>query len=164
MFQPLKIILLLSIIIPSMGTAGEIYTELNCLAANVFMEARGESLKGMQAVADVVINRVKDPSFPASICGVIKQPYQFSWVKGDNRAGKLLRGDTTGLNTTSLIAYHKSQLIASKALSEGYKPLLPSNVVSFHNNTVTPNWSTKMNKYTRIGSHTFYSFKRKGSK
>jgi hypothetical protein len=75
---------------------------------------------------------------------------------------KLLNGDTGGLKDKDLAAYHLAKEVAIEALSEGYKPLLPPSVVSFHNHSVLPAWASKMKKYATIGKHSFYSFKRKG--
>lgn len=54
-------------------------TDIDCLAKVIYHEARGESKKGQMAVGMVVINRAKSGKFSKSICGVIRQPKQFSW-------------------------------------------------------------------------------------
>jgi hypothetical protein len=118
----------------------------------------------MQAVAEVTINRTRHKAFKgqATICKVVLAPSQFSWVKSQPRlwVKKLLKGDLSGLNDSSVTAYHLARNVAIEALSEGYKPLLPMSVVSFHNNSVTPTWAGKMRFYGTIGNHRFYSFKR----
>ena len=53
-----------------------------CLAILVFNEARGEDIKGKQAVMEVAYNRTKHKSYPKDVCSVIKQRNQFSWYKG----------------------------------------------------------------------------------
>lgn len=159
-----KFLIILAILTPNLGFASGTYTDLQCLTANIFMEARGEDHKGMKAVADVTLNRVKHSAFPKSICGVVLQPQQFSWVKGDKRSKKVLNNDLKGFKAEDIAAYQKAESLAVEALSEGYKPLLPRSVVSFHNRTVLPDWAGKMKKYATIGSHSFYSFKRKGIK
>ena len=53
--------------------------QLECLATNTYMEARGEGEKGMLATIFVVLNRTKDSRFPSTPCKVIAQPNQFSW-------------------------------------------------------------------------------------
>jgi spore germination cell wall hydrolase CwlJ-like protein len=60
-------------------------SELDCLAAAVYYEARGENLSGRAAVAQVVLNRVRRAAFPKSVCGVVYQgrrdgDCQFSFV------------------------------------------------------------------------------------
>ena len=162
-----KFVIILGLLLPSLGITSEIYTDEQCLTANVFFEARGESLRGMKAIADVTINRTKHSAFPEneSICAVVFQPYQFSWVYGDSkRSKKVLMGDLRGFKVEDRATYEKAKQIAIEALSEGYKLLLPSWVVSFHNTTVNPSWASKMRYYATIGNHKFYGFKKKGNK
>jgi N-acetylmuramoyl-L-alanine amidase len=52
---------------------------LLCLSSVIYHEARGETKQGQIAVAQVVMNRVKSKHFPDTVCGVVKQPNQFSW-------------------------------------------------------------------------------------
>ena len=47
--------------------------QLDCLAEALYFEARGESVKGQFAVADVILNRVESPLFPKTVCGVVQQ-------------------------------------------------------------------------------------------
>jgi N-acetylmuramoyl-L-alanine amidase len=54
--------------------------ERTCLAENLYHEARGESIDGQLMVAEVTINRVLSPDFPNTVCEVVNQPGQFSWV------------------------------------------------------------------------------------
>lgn len=65
-----------------------------CLSSVIHHEARGESRQGQIAVAQVVMNRVKDKRWPNTVCAVVKQPKQFSWYprKGmTNAKSKLAR-------------------------------------------------------------------------
>lgn len=57
-------------------------TELHCLALNIHRESSGEPFKGKLVVGQVVLNRTRNSSFPGTICGVVKQRGQFSWVVG----------------------------------------------------------------------------------
>jgi spore germination cell wall hydrolase CwlJ-like protein len=162
MSQLLKFLIISGMFTPILGITAETSTDLQCLTANIFFEARGESIKGMKAVADITLNRTKHQAFPESICEVVKQKQQFSWVKGDKRSKKVLSEDLRGFKTEDLAAYQKAKVIATEALSEGYKAVLPRNVISFHSVAITPHWASNMKKYSTIGSHVFYSFKRKG--
>jgi spore germination cell wall hydrolase CwlJ-like protein len=54
--------------------------DILCLTANLYFEARGEGVKGLKAVADVTLNRVKSKKYPSSVCKVVFQKSQFSWV------------------------------------------------------------------------------------
>ena len=53
--------------------------DLQCMTMNIYHEARGEPVQGQIAVGNVVINRVDDPAYPNTVCGVIYQNKQFSW-------------------------------------------------------------------------------------
>jgi spore germination cell wall hydrolase CwlJ-like protein len=56
--------------------------ELTCLATGIYYEAKSEPLAGQLAVADVILNRTTSGRFPKSVCSVITQPGQFSFVRG----------------------------------------------------------------------------------
>lgn len=56
--------------------------ELRCLATGVYYEARSEPLSGQLAVADVILNRSTSGRFPGSVCSVVTQKGQFSFVRG----------------------------------------------------------------------------------
>ena len=56
--------------------------ELECLAGAIFFEAKGESLAGQLAVGRVIVARSQSGRFPASYCGVVYQPSQFSFIRG----------------------------------------------------------------------------------
>src|SRR3546814_4388492 len=56
---------------------------MKCLAGAVYFESKGESLEGQLAVARVIINRARSGRFADSLCGVIYQPGQFSFVRGN---------------------------------------------------------------------------------
>ncbi|HRO15843.1 MAG TPA: cell wall hydrolase [Paracoccus sp. (in: a-proteobacteria)] len=119
---------------------------LKCLTEAVYFEARGESLSGQRAVAEVILNRVDHPSFPRSVCGVVNQPSQFSYKGGNLRIRD--RG-----------AFARAQKIAQDALA-GAPRNLTSGATYFHTTAVRPSWSRKFVRTTRIGSHIFY---RRGS-
>jgi hypothetical protein len=70
----------------------DLSSELNCLAGAVYFEAKGESLVGQLAVGRVIVARTRSGRFPASYCGVVYQPSQFSFVRG---------GTMPGINRTS---------------------------------------------------------------
>lgn len=70
-----------------------ILRELRCMELNLYHEARGESLEGVKVVANVTLNRTKSKDFPNTVCGVVKQPRQFSWVSGNIDKIKLVVED-----------------------------------------------------------------------
>lgn len=120
----------------------------NCLATAIYHEARGESIAGQQAVAEVVLNRVDDAAFPRTICGVVKQRVakgcQFSFVC----EGK------TGTPRDSE-AYSRAQKIAHTML-EGFPRELTNGATYFHTRMVNPSWSRRFERTAYIGAHMFY--------
>lgn len=135
--------------------------EINCLTVALFKEARGESLTGKAAVAQVILNRTEHSSFPDSICKVIKQKNQFSWYKGNTRDfQKLLKGDLRGFKSKDIEAYQDAKQIALKAfygLPE-YNPKL-SKALYFVHKRVTylqQPWLRNLKLKAIIGNHKFY--------
>jgi spore germination cell wall hydrolase CwlJ-like protein len=116
--------------------------ELRCLASTVYFEARGESLKGQLAVAHVVINRAESGRFPTSLCGVVYQPSQFSFI----RSGKMPRV-REGRQWTNAVA------IAQIAMEDSWKNHA-SGALYFHARHVSPNWGKK--RIAQIDNHIFY--------
>jgi spore germination cell wall hydrolase CwlJ-like protein len=129
--------------------------ELWCLATAIYFEARGESYRGQVAVAQVVLNRVKDHRYPNTICGVVFQNQnrrnacQFSfacdgipetiterrpWDQAEDIAGKVTRGELYLTEVGEATHYHATY--------------------------VRPAWAPRMTKVTQIGLHVFYKFKR----
>ena len=121
--------------------------EQDCLASAVYFEARGESLDGQLAVAEVVLNRAGSGRYPATICGVVTQPWQFSFV---NATGRIPAADR------SSEAWRKAVAVARIAQAEATR-LLPRNVLWYHADYVSPSWGRRLARNTKIGLHIFYS-------
>jgi len=118
--------------------------DLNCLAKNIYFEARGESYKGKIAVAQVTINRVKHPEdFSKTICGVVYQPDQFSWTKLPKQA--IL--DTKQWEASLHIA---QGVLSGRIFLENF------NALYFHAQHVKPYWRTNKKHIRTIGKHIFY--------
>lgn len=109
-------------------------SELKCLAANVYREARGEPISGQIAVAKVTLNRVADKRFPKTICKVVFQPNQFSWT-----------------NKYKNIVYNQESLDAAV---KAWNSVVPFEALYYHADYVAPNW--KLKYVTKIGTHIFY--------
>lgn len=120
--------------------------EANCLATAVYYEARGETLEGQLAVAQVILNRTTSGRYPPSICGVVLQPAQFSFV----------RGSALPPVDHSDECWHTAAAIAEVALKRQAESV-PANVLWYHANYVDPRWNKTMTRATQIGSHIFYS-------
>jgi spore germination cell wall hydrolase CwlJ-like protein len=130
-------------LVKSHGAASELGAEARCLAGAVYFESKGESLAGQLAVARVVLARSKSGRFPSSICGVVYQPSQFSFVRG----GKMPRIDTGGSNWKNAVAISKIALDGSwKSPVEG--------ALFFHARYVSPGWRLK--RMGTIDNHIFY--------
>jgi len=138
--------------------------ELQCLAVAIHLEARSESILGQQLVAQVILNRVKDPSFPDSICKVVFQPKQFSWYnQGKTEAiGRLLKGSTRGLKPKDIAAYREAQFVALTMIKEEIElPEKYNKALYFvHKNVAkSQKWLTKLKFIGKVGSHRFYGNK-----
>ncbi len=116
--------------------------ELRCLAGAVYFEAKGEPLAGQLAVAHVILNRTESGRFPGSICGVVKQPGQFSFVRGGSMP-------QIGQNQ----AYRTAIAVARVAMADDWDDPVDG-ALYFHAARVAPNWGKR--RVAAIGNHIFY--------
>ncbi|MGA1799540.1 cell wall hydrolase [Sphingomonas sp. 4RDLI-65] len=121
-----------------------------CLTAAVYYEARSQSEDGQRAVAQVVLNRVRDRAFPNSVCGVVYQGAerrtgcQFSFTCD----GSMNRPRETG-------AWDRARQIAAAALGGSvYAPV--GAATSFHTTSILPWWASSLAQITTVGAHVFY--------
>ena len=117
-----------------------------CLANAVYFEARGEPVEGQLAVAEVVLNRTTTGRYPATICDVVTQPWQFSFV----------RNGIIPVADRSSEAWRRAVAIARIA-ENGATRLLPRDVLWYHADYVAPSWGRRLARNTKIGLHIFYS-------
>jgi spore germination cell wall hydrolase CwlJ-like protein len=117
--------------------------ELECLAGAIYFESKGEPLAGQLAVAEVIINRTKSGRYPTSLCGVVKQRGQFSFVRG----GRLpaIPKDSAHWRKAVAIAH-----IAVKDLADSPA----QSALAFHATYVSPGW--RMKRVATVGNHIFY--------
>lgn len=125
--------------------------EQKCLATAIYFEARGEELKGQAAVAQVILNRVRNPAYPASVCDVVYQ--NDNWV---NKCQFSFACDGIPDIITNRRAYRRAKDVAMAVT--GGKIFLPKVASSTHYNAeyVSPSWTRSMERMTQIGSHIFY--------
>ncbi len=128
--------------------------EENCLARAVYFESRSESDLGQLAVAKVVLNRVKNPDFPKTICGVV---YQGSGSRNSCQFSFACDGLPDDVKSPDAWAHAKS--IAQRAISNDPSVAMLGNAVNYHADYVTPKWSRTMRRLTRIGHHIFYALR-----
>lgn len=120
--------------------------EEDCLANTVYFEAGLEPLEGQVAVAEVVLNRMNSGRYPTTICGVVLQPAQFSYVRG----GRIPRVDRTSENWRRAVGV--ARLVQAGASAR----LLPTDTLWYHADYVSPAWGPRLNRTTKIGLHIFY--------
>jgi N-acetylmuramoyl-L-alanine amidase len=121
----------------------ELSREINCLAGAIYFEAKSESLPGQLAVGRVVVARSKSGRFPSSYCGVVFQPSQFSFVRGQSmpRINKSSR-DWREAVAVAQIAHQGSW----RSPVEG--------ALYFHATHVSPRW--RLTRMARVDNHVFY--------
>ena len=131
---------------------------LRCLTEAIYYEARSESEEGQRAVAQVVLNRVRHPSYPASVCGVVYQGSerrtgcQFSFTCD----GSMARGVSDGAS------WARAERIATSALRGSvFRPVGLS--LNYHTTAIRPYWAPSLVRHTVIGAHIFYLHPRSGS-
>jgi spore germination cell wall hydrolase CwlJ-like protein len=118
--------------------------DLQCLTTALYFEARGETVAGQAAVAEVILNRVDSPLYPASVCGVVGQGCQFSYAC-DGRPDRM--SDAAARATATRIA---------AAMLAGTPRLLTQGATHFHTPAVRPSWSKRFPRTATIGYHHFY--------
>ncbi len=126
--------------------------EENCLARAVYFEARSETEMGQIAVAKVIMNRVKDPNYPNTICGVV---YQGSQRRNSCQFSFACDGMPDDVKNPA--AWAQSKKIASKVINGDYRMVDAMNgATNYHADYVKPKWAKHMKKIVKIGNHIFY--------
>jgi spore germination cell wall hydrolase CwlJ-like protein len=125
--------------------------QIECLALNIYWEAKSEPMLGQVAVAAVTLNRVMDPAFPKTVCDVVRQggkkrlhKCHFSWWC-DGRTDE----------PREEAAWRQALSLASAALLSGL-PDPTRGALWYHADYVRPWWAREMRQATRIGRHIFY--------
>ncbi len=127
------------------------HDEWSCLTEAIYFEARGESLRGQVAVAEVILNRRDSPEFPGTICEVLDQ--------GVHKRGKCqFSYNCDGLHEVfhEEGAHRTAAVIASKML-EGLELNLTDGALYYHTVSVRPGWSKNLIRTARIGDHYFFN-------
>ncbi len=127
-------------------------TALKCLSQAVYYEAAVEPLQGRRAVAQVILNRMRHPAYPKSVCGVVYQGAerrtgcQFSFTCD----GALLRTPSAG-------PWREAEAVAKAALAGTIEPGVGT-ATFYHADYVLPKWAFQLGKIGQIGRHIFYRF------
>jgi len=117
--------------------------EGKCLAVAVYFESKGEPLTGQLAVAQVMLNRTQSGRFPETICGVIRQPGQFSFVH---------HGQFPAIAEDSR-AWRTALAISQIARENLWQPMV-GHAMFFHAKRVSPHWH--VTQVAALGNHIFY--------
>lgn len=133
----------LAAMVRDVDTASTLNVEENCLATAIFYESRSESLEGQLAVARVIINRSRSSRFADSLCSVILQPKQFSFV----RRGVLPKANVKRPAWKTAIA------IARIAMDNAWESRAEG-ALYFHARRVSPSWGRT--RIATIDNHIFY--------
>ena len=123
-----------------------------CLSEALYFEARGETVKGQFAVAEVIMNRVKSSRYPNTPCAVINQgtgkKYQCQFTYTCDGHAEVIAEPK---------AYDRVKKIA-RAIIDGRAPKLTSGATHYHTTAVKPRWSRVYKRTARIGVHLFYRY------
>jgi len=120
-------------------------TEIECLAKNVYFEARNQSTFGQLAVAMVTMNRVEDRRFPNSVCEVVYQNRQFSWTH-------LVNDHTPKERQSYKEIYRLAQVVYNGEIED-----ITSGSSFYHATYIKqPRWAKRMKKIGIIDQHIFY--------
>jgi spore germination cell wall hydrolase CwlJ-like protein len=119
-------------------------SEHECLANAVYFESKGEPLQGQLGVAEVVLNRARSGRFPSSLCGVVKQRGQFSFVRG-GRLPAVARSSPAWKKAVAVARVAMQDLADSPA----------DRALFFHATRVKPGWKG-LKRVATVGNHIFY--------
>ena len=134
---------------------------LICLALNVYHEAKNQSFIGQVAVAQVVMNRVKDNRYPNNVCDVVKQGLTYKWKPSlpiKNRCQFSWYCDGKPDDITDEYTYNQLHKLAESLVTSNFKILLDitDGALYYHADYVKPKWSRKFERTVKIGRHIFY--------
>lgn len=118
-------------------------SELKCMADNLHHEAKVDGMRGLEAVAAVVMNRVRSKRYPNTVCKVVYQRKQFSWTLYKSLRKQRIEHDWQTL------------MVAHNALN-GWLIDKTGGATHYHALYVTPYWATKMSFTVQVETHLFY--------
>lgn len=125
-------------------------TSWHCLAEALYFEARGETIDGQRAVAEVILNRVDSRAYPNSICGVIDQG-----AHRRNRCQFSYNCDGVPEAINNRRAFQIAMDVAKEMITNSERPLT-GGATHYHAARVSPHWASSLKRTTQIGSHIFY--------
>ena len=128
-----------------------------CLARGIYFEARGEPVEGQAAVSQVILNRVRNPHYPNSICGVVYQNKHWR-----NRCQFSFACDRIRDRINNRKLYKIAQHVATETTAGRIWLSQVGSSTHYHATYVNPKWNRKMKRVGKIGLHIFYRTYRGG--
>ena len=135
------------------ATAEDRRRALRCLTQGVYYEAALEPTEGQEAVAQVILNRVRDPNYANSVCGVV-----FEGAERTTGCQFSFTCDGALAQAPVAWAWNRARLVAERALA-GHVSARVGTATHYHADYVHPWWAPTLNKLTQIGAHIFYRWK-----
>ncbi len=136
----------------NLGNGHSEQDEIDCLAEAVYYEARSENANGQIAVAEVVMNRVRDPRFPKTVCAVVYQgQYRNTGCQFTFTCDGALHNKPRGP------AWDRAKAVAMNVMLGLNKPVT-NKATHYHTDYVNPYWKAGMVETKVIGTHIFYRF------
>jgi spore germination cell wall hydrolase CwlJ-like protein len=128
-------------------------SDLQCLAENIYFEARGEPLDGQYAVAEVTLNRTRAQNFPHTICSVV---HEMRWDPNRRRfVADFSWTELGALSPDDGPAWKRAMQVASAAYDDLRDPIVPG-ALFYHSTAVRPGWARTRKAIATIGNHVFY--------
>ncbi len=128
--------------------------ELRCMATAIYFEARDEPIRGQLAVAQVIMNRIRSPFYPKTVCGVVYQGER-------NRTGCQFSFTCTGKHNAikEKEEWATSVKLAKQVIAGEVWVDEVGHATHYHATYVHPNWRKELDKVAQIGGHIFYKMK-----
>lgn len=127
--------------------------DIRCLAENIYFEARGETLEGQYAVAEVTMNRLRSPYFPDTICEVV---HDTRWDSSRRRMVAHFSWTAFKLRLESGSDAWKQAMDVATLVYDGHHEAVVPGALFYHATSVRPYWASSKRVVARIGNHIFY--------
>jgi spore germination cell wall hydrolase CwlJ-like protein len=135
--------------------------QLQCLTDNVYHEARGEPKQGRYAVVFATLERVLDKKFPKSICGVVHQPWQFSWTKDEKILAAPINPKEYLRMALEVYELTRGRTLDEAAVEAGLRAGLPHGSIYYKDARFTGServqkFFATLHRVGQIGTHEFF--------